>query len=171
MAVMEIKKYPERILKEKAAPVENIDAGLHLLIDDMIETMHYAGGIGLAANQVGITKKLCVLDLARKEDKMPLIVLVNPVITEKEGSVDAEEGCLSIPGYMTSIKRAEKVLVKGINREGKDIELEAEGLMARVLQHEIDHLEGFLFIDRMSPIRREFFKRRYKKLLKEKSNK
>ena len=171
MAVMEIKKYPERILKEKAAPVENIDAGLHQLIDDMIETMHDAGGIGLAANQVGITKKLCVLDLARKEDKMPLIVLVNPVITEKEGSVDAEEGCLSIPGYMTSIKRAEKVLVKGINREGKDIELEAEGLMARVLQHEIDHLEGFLFIDRMSPIRREFFKRRYKKLLKEKSNK
>ena len=168
---MEIKKYPERILKEKAAPVENIDAGLHQLIDDMIETMHDAGGIGLAANQVGITKKLCVLDLARKEDKMPLIVLVNPVITEKEGSVDAEEGCLSIPGYMTSIKRAEKVLVKGINREGKDIELEAEGLMARVLQHEIDHLEGFLFIDRMSPIRREFFKRRYKKLLKEKSNK
>jgi peptide deformylase len=171
MAVMEIKKYPERILKEKAATIENIDAVLHQLVDDMIETMHYAGGIGLAANQIGVARRVCVLDLARKEEKMPLIVLVNPVITEKEGSVDAEEGCLSIPGYMTSIKRAEKILVKGVNREGKDIELEAEGLLARALQHEIDHLEGLLFIDRMSPIRREFFKRRYKKLLKEKNDK
>jgi len=171
MAVLEIKKYPEKILKEKAAPVINIDAALQQLTDDMIETMHYARGIGLAANQVGIAKKLCVLDLGLREDKMPLIVLLNPVIAEKEGVVDAEEGCLSIPGYLTSIKRAEKVLVKGINREGKDIEIEAEGLLARALQHEIDHLEGLLFIDRMSPIRREFFKRRYKKLLKEKSDK
>jgi peptide deformylase len=171
MALLEIRRYPEKVLKEKAAPVENIDAVLQQLMDDMIETMHYARGIGLAANQVGITKKLCVLDLGLKEDKVPLIVLLNPVIAEKEGSSDAEEGCLSIPGYLTSIKRAEKVLVKGINREGKDIEIEAEGLLARALQHEIDHLEGLLFIDRMSPIRREFFKRRYKKLLKEKSNK
>jgi peptide deformylase len=171
MAVLEIKKYPEKVLKEKAAPVENIDAVLQQLMDDMIETMHYARGIGLAANQVGVTKKLCVLDLGLKEDDVPLIVLLNPVIAEKEGSIDAEEGCLSIPGYLTSIKRAEKVLVKGVNREGKDIEIEAEGLLARALQHEIDHLEGLLFIDRMSPIRREFFKRRYKKLLKEKSNK
>jgi len=171
MAVLEIKKYPEKVLKEKAAPVENIDAALQQLMDDMIETMHHARGIGLAANQVGITKKLCVLDLGLREDKVPLIVLLNPVITEKEGVVDAEEGCLSIPGYLTSIKRAEKVIVKGINREGKDIEIEAEGLLARALQHEIDHLEGLLFIDRMSPVRREFFKRRYKKLLKEKSDK
>jgi peptide deformylase len=171
MAVLEIKKYPEKVLKERAAPIENIDAGLEQLMDDMIETMHYARGIGLAANQVGISKKLCVLDLGLREDKVPLIILLNPVITEKEGLVDAEEGCLSIPGYLTSIKRSEKVLVKGVNREGKDIEIEAEGLLARALQHEIDHLEGLLFIDRMSPIRREFFKRRYKKLLKEKSNK
>ena len=171
MAVLEIKKYPEKVLKEKAAPIENIDAALEHLMDDMIETMHYSRGIGLAANQVGITKKLCVLDLGLREDKVPLIVLVNPVIAEKEGAIDAEEGCLSIPGYLTSIKRAEKVLVKGIDREGRDIEIEAEGLLARALQHEIDHLEGLLFIDRMSPIRREFFKRRYKKLLKEKSNK
>jgi peptide deformylase len=171
MAVLEIKRYPEKVLKEKAAPVENIDAALDKLMDDMIETMHYARGIGLAANQVGITKKLCVLDLGLREDKVPLIVLLNPVITKKEGMVDAEEGCLSIPGYLTSIKRAEKVLVRGINREGKDIEIEAQGLLARALQHEIDHLEGLLFIDRMSPIRREFFKRKYKKLLKEKSNK
>lgn len=167
MAVLEIKKYPEKVLKEKAAPVENIDAVLQQLMDDMIETMHYARGIGLAANQVGVSKKLCILDLGLKEDKEPLIVLLNPVITEKEGAVEAEEGCLSIPGYLTSIKRAERVLVKGVSREGKDIEIEAEGLLARALQHEIDHLEGLLFIDRMSPIRREFFKRRYKKFLRE----
>jgi peptide deformylase len=167
MAILEIKKYPEKVLKEKAAPVENIDSVLVQLMDDMVETMHCARGIGLAANQVGVTKKLCVLDLGLREDKVPLIVLLNPIIAEKEGAVDADEGCLSIPGYLTSIRRAEKVLVKGVNREGKDIEIEAEGLLARALQHEIDHLEGLLFIDRMSPIRREFFKRRYKKLLRE----
>jgi peptide deformylase len=98
-------------------------------------------------------------------------VLVNPVIIEKEGMIDAEEGCLSIPGYLASIKRAEKIFVKSFNREGKEMEIEAEGLLARALQHEIDHLEGLLLIDRMSPIRREFFKRKYKKSLKESASK
>ncbi len=110
MALLEIKKYPEKILKQKTASVENIDAHTQQLIEDMIETMHSARGVGLAANQVGIPKRVCVIDLSLKEDKKPLIVLINPVIIEKEGMVEAEEGCLSIPGYMTSIKRAEKVL-------------------------------------------------------------
>ncbi len=168
MSLLEIKKYPEKILKEKAAAIENIDARTQHLIDDMVETMHAAYGIGLAANQVGILSKLCVIDLSLKEEKAPLIVLINPVIAERDGMVESEEGCLSVPGYLSSIKRAEKVFVKAVNREGKDIELEAEGLLARALQHEIDHLEGLLFIDRMSPIKREFFKRRYKKSLEEK---
>jgi len=167
MALLEINKFPDKILKKKTLPVENLDSLTQDIIDNMIETMHFARGLGLAANQVGVTKRLCVIDLSVKEDKGPLIVLVNPVIVEKEGMIDAEEGCLSIPGYMTSIKRPEKVFIKGISREGKDIELEGTGLLARVLQHEIDHLDGLLFIDRMSPIRREFFKRRYRKLLKE----
>ncbi len=171
MAVLEIKKYPEKILKEKASPIRNIDGALQRIVDDMIETMYAAHGVGLAANQVGILQRLCVIDLRSKENKIPLIVLINPVIAEKEGAVDAEEACLSLPGYMTSIRRAERVLVRGVDREGKELEIEGEGLLARAFQHEIDHLEGLLFIDRMSPIKREFFKRRYKKFLKEKSNK
>ena len=171
MAVLEIKKYPEKILKQKTSPLKNIDAAVQHLIDDMIETMCVARGVGLAANQVGILQKLCVIDLRSKETKIPLIVLINPLIVEKEGVVDAEEACLSVPGYMTSLKRAEKVLVRGIDREGREIEIEGEGLLARALQHEIDHLEGILFIDRLSPIKREFFKRRYKKFLIEKNDK
>jgi peptide deformylase len=170
MALLEIKKYPEKILKAKTAAVENIDARTQGLIDDMIETMHASHGVGLAANQVGVLQRLCVIDLSAKENKLPLIVLINPVIVEREGMVEAEEGCLSIPGYLTSIKRAEKVLIKGINREGKDVEIESIGLLARAMQHEIDHLEGLLLIDRMSPLKREFFKRRYKKFLKEKTD-
>jgi len=171
MAVLEIKKYPEKILKQKTSPLKNIDAAVQHLIDDMIETMCAARGVGLAANQVGALQKLCVIDLRSKETKMPLIVLINPLIVEKEGVVDAEEACLSVPGYMTTLKRAEKVLVRGIDREGREIEIEGEGLLARALQHEIDHLEGILFIDRLSPIKREFFKRRYKKFLLEKNDK
>lgn len=167
MALVDIKKYPEKILKKKTIPIESIDAHTQHLIDDMIETMYAAKGIGLAANQVGVSKRLCVIDTSIREEKRPLIVLINPLIIKKEGMVEAEEGCLSIPGYMTTIKRAERVYVKGLNREGKTLEIEGTGLLARALQHEIDHLDGLLIIDRMSPIKREFFKRRYKKILKE----
>jgi peptide deformylase len=167
MALLEIKKYPEKILKQKAAPIETIDGDIHSLIDDMIETMYAARGIGLAANQVGISKRLCVIDTSGREEKSQLIVLINPVIIEKEGTEESDEGCLSIPGYLPIIKRAAKVTVKGLNGEGKPIHLEAEGLLARALQHEIDHLDGLLIIDRISPIKREFFKKRYKRSLKE----
>jgi peptide deformylase len=170
MALLEIKKYPEKILKQKAASVESIDSRTQHLIEDMIETMYAARGVGLAANQVGIPKRVCVIDVNLKEDKKPLIVLINPLIIEKEGIVEAEEGCLSIPGYMTTIKRAERVYVRGLNREGKTVEIEGTGLFARAIQHEIDHLDGLLIIDRMTPIKREFFKRRYKKSLKEAKN-
>jgi peptide deformylase len=171
MAVLEIKKYPDKILKHKTSSIENITAHTQRLIEDMVETMQAAHGIGLAANQVGIPQRLCLIDLSIKGDKSPLIVLVNPVIIEKEGLIEAEEGCLSIPGYLTSIKRSEKVLVKAFNREGKPFKIEAEGILARALQHEIDHLDGLLYIDRMSPIKREFFKRRYKKNLQDKNSK
>jgi peptide deformylase len=167
MGILEIKKYPEKILKQKTATVGNIDEGTQQLIDDMIETMNSARGIGLAANQVGVSQRLCVLDLSTRENNIPLLVLINPVIVEKEGMIEADEGCLSIPGYMYTIKRPEQVFVKGIDRDGRDIQIEASGLLARALQHEIDHLEGFLFIDRMSPIKREFFKRRYRKSMKD----
>ena len=165
MPVRTIIKYPDKILKEQTAPLINIDAETQGLIDDMIETMQGALGIGLAANQVGIPKRLCVIDLSTREENVPRIILINPVIVEKDGAIEAEEGCLSIPGYLSTVKRADKVYVKALDREGKGLEIEGAGMLARALQHEIDHLDGMLFIDRMNPIKREFFKRRYKKSL------
>jgi len=166
MALLEIKKYPEKILKQKTAPVGTINSEIHHLIDDMIETMYAARGIGLAANQVGVSKRLCVIDTSGREEKGELIVLINPAIVGKEGAEESDEGCLSIPGYLPVIKRSAKVVVKCLNREGKAIQFEATGLLARALQHEIDHLDGLLIIDRISPIKREFFKKRYKRSLK-----
>lgn len=166
MAVLEIKKYPEKILKEKTAPVVDIDSSIQRLIDDMIETMYAAQGVGLAANQVGVSKRLCVIDISAADDKTPLIVLINPEIVQKKGSIEIEEGCLSVPEYRAKIKRAEEVLVKGLDRKGKPVEVAGGALLARALQHEIDHLDGLLFIDRMSPIKREFFKKRHKKIKK-----
>jgi len=166
MVLLEIKKYPDRVLKEKSVSVENIDGDLHRLIYDMIETMYAAHGIGLTANQVGILKRVCVIDTSIREEKRPLIVLINPELITKEGVQEGEEGCLSVPGYLTNIKRAEKVFVKGLDREGRPLEIDAAGFLARVLQHEIDHLNGLTIIDRISLIKREFFKKRYKKQLR-----
>ena len=167
MALLEIRKYPEKILKQKTTLIEAIDSDVHCLIDDMIETMYAARGIGLAANQVGVSKRLCVIDTSGREERSELVVLINPVIVEKEGAEESDEGCLSIPGYLPIIKRSAKVTVKALNRAGKPVQLEATGLFARALQHEIDHLEGLLIIDRLSTIKREFFKKRYKRSLKE----
>jgi len=166
MAVLEIKKYPERVLKEKATPVADIDSEIQRLIDDMIETMYAAPGIGLAAPQVGVSKRIIVIDVSVKEgEKTPLIVLINPEIITAQGEIESEEGCLSLPGYITTIKRAERVTVEGLNRDGVRIRIEGDGLLSRALQHEIDHLEGKLLIDRISSIKREFFKKRFKKAL------
>lgn len=165
MAVLEIKKYPEKVLKEKTAPVGDINGSIHHLIDDMIETMYAAKGVGLAANQVGVSKRLCVLDISTADESIPLLVLINPKIIEKKGSVEEEEGCLSIPDYRSKVKRAEEVVVRALDRKGNMIEIEGRDLLARALQHEIDHLDGLLFIDRISPIKREFFKKRHKKNL------
>jgi peptide deformylase len=161
MSVREIIKYPEKVLREKASHVTDCDSKLNKLIDDMIETMYAAPGVGLAANQVGVPKQVAVIDVSAREEKSPLIVLVNPEIVHLEGEVEAEEGCLSVPDYTTVLKRAMKVCVKGLDRHGTPIEIEAEGLLARALQHEIDHLNGILFVDRMGRIRKEFFKKRY----------
>lgn len=154
------------MLKQKAAPVEKIDRELQRLIDDMLETMYAAPGIGLAAPQVGVSKRVIVLDVSRREEnRTPVIVLINPLITESEGEIESEEGCLSLPGYITAVKRAERVLVQGLDREGRPLQVEGEGLLCRALQHEIDHLNGTLLIDRISSIKREFFKKRFQKAL------
>ncbi|MCL4490505.1 MAG: peptide deformylase [Nitrospirae bacterium] len=166
MAVLEIRKYPEEVLKKKASPVKEIDEAVRRLVDDMVETMYAAPGIGLAAPQVGVSKRIVVIDISSKEEEFPLIVLANPRIIEAEGLVDSEEGCLSVPQYTSVVKRAERVIVKGLDIKGTPVEIEGTGLLARVLQHEIDHLDGVLFVDRLSTIKKEFFKKRYLKAVK-----
>lgn len=136
------------------------------MIDDMIETMYASAGIGLAAPQVGVRKRIIVVDIGAG-DEQPLIVLINPEIVQAEGLIESEEGCLSVPQYIAHLKRAERVVVNGLDRDGRPIQIEADGLLARALQHEIDHLDGVLIIDRISAIKREFFNKRYLKALKE----
>jgi len=170
MALREIKKYPEAVLRKKTGPVKMIDDDINRLIDDMVETMHAAPGVGLAANQVGVPLQLAVIELGDHKGAGPhrsLVVLINPEMVSMEGSVVAEEGCLSVPDFTEKVKRAAKVRVRAQDRQGKPFELEAEGLMAKALQHEIDHLNGILFIDRLSPIKKSIFRRRLKKALAE----
>ncbi|HSB52415.1 MAG TPA: peptide deformylase [Dissulfurispiraceae bacterium] len=167
MAILPIRKYPEEVLKKRALPVAALDREMQRLIDDMIDTMYAAPGIGLAAPQVGVSQRLVVIDVSTREEKHPLMVLINPEIVEADSLIESEEGCLSVPGYTAVVKRAGNVVARGLNREGKPVEVEATGLLARALQHEIDHLDGVLFVDRLSAIKREFFKKRYRKSLQE----
>jgi peptide deformylase len=160
MAVLEIRKYPDEVLRGKTSPVVDFGPSLQRLIDDMIETMYAAPGVGLAANQVGVPKQVLVVDVSTKEKSAPLIILVNPEIIHSEGESSLEEGCLSLPDYTTVIKRPEKVMVRGLDRYGKQVEIEGEGLLSRALQHEIDHLNGILLIDRISRLKREWFRKR-----------
>ncbi|MBI4842837.1 MAG: peptide deformylase [Nitrospirae bacterium] len=163
MAVLEIKKYPDKVLMQKASLVEEFDGRLQKLIDDMIETMYAAPGVGLAANQVGIPKQVAVIDVSTEEQKLPLITLINPVLVHFEGETENEEGCLSFPGYYTIVQRHEKVVVRALDRNCNQIEIEGSGLLSRALQHEIDHLNGVLLIDRIGRLKRDFFKKRFQK--------
>ena len=166
MSLRDIRTYPDPVLRTKTARIGAIDDTIERLIEDMIETMHAAPGVGLAANQVGVSLQLAVIDLSSQEDeerRHPLLVLINPEMLSLEGSVIEEEGCLSIPDYAEKVKRASKVTVRALDRAGKPFKLEAQGLLAKALQHEIDHLNGLLFIDRLSPLKKNIFKRRYRK--------
>ena len=170
MAIREIKKYPDPVLTKKTAPVGAMNEDLGRLIDDMVETMHAAPGVGLAANQVGVPLQVAVIDIGSHEEegkKHPLVILINPEIVSQEGSVTDEEGCLSVPDFTEKVKRAARVKVRARDRAGRTFELEADGLMAKALQHEIDHLNGVLFIDRLSPIKKSIFRRKLKKALAE----
>ncbi|MCF6355754.1 MAG: peptide deformylase [Candidatus Polarisedimenticolaceae bacterium] len=151
MALLEILRYPDSRLRNRAKPVDTIDAETRQLVDDMFETMYKASGIGLAAIQVNSTKRLLVLDISEQRDD-PLC-LINPEILSKEGESKEEEGCLSVPGIYEPVKRATHILVKALDRDGNSIELELEGLPAVCVQHEIDHLDGKLFIDHLSRLK------------------
>lgn len=159
MAILEIRKFPDEVLKRKALPVEEINGRLQSLIDDMIETMYAAPGIGLAAPQVGVSRRLIVVDIGYKDGKSSLLTIINPELILSEKIIDSEEGCLSLPGHILNIKRSARVVVKGMDRHGNPLEIEAEGLLARALQHEIDHLDGILILDRLGPFRKELLKK------------
>lgn len=167
MSVLEIRQYPDPVLKGKCRPVENITPDIHKLIDDMIETMYDAPGVGLAAPQVGIPIRLTVIDVSSDEEKHPVLVLINPEIISYEGEIEEEEGCLSVKGYYADVRRYEKVRVRAHDRNGNVVEVDGEGLLSRALQHELDHLDGVVFVDRLSPLKRELFKRKLKKMMQE----
>ena len=169
METLNILTYPDKFLSEPTQPVENIDEKIQNLIKDMASIMYRAPGIGLAAIQVGINKSLLVYDISPRDEKRSLQVLINPRIIESEGTtISEDEGCLSVPDFRANVKRAASVLVEGVDSKEKPLRIEAEGLLAVVLQHEIDHLNGILFIDRISSLKREMYKRRVKKNLKNK---
>jgi peptide deformylase len=165
--VRKILKYGEPVLEQPAEPVREFeDPELHELIADMWETMYAAKGVGLAAPQIGLSKRISVIDTSVGEDETKKIVIINPEITSQEGSQTGEEGCLSIPGFRDQVKRASKVTVRARNERGECIELAGEELLARALLHEIDHLNGVLFLNHLSPLKRDLIRRKIKKLQK-----
>jgi len=163
MAILQILQYPNPILKKKSQPIEKIDQTIHELAQDMAETMYAAPGVGLAAPQVGHPIRLAVLDVTPANQPKNLMVLVNPVIVETEGQCSWEEGCLSVPEYAEEVKRKKRVIVRFQNLAGENVEIIGDELLAIVLQHEIDHLDGILFIDRLSKLKRDLFKKRLQK--------
>lgn len=163
MATREILIYPHTVLKEPAAPVSNVDDALVSLIADMNQTLYSARGVGLAAPQVGAGLRLILVDPTGTADSGQLAVILNPEIVEAEGREIDNEMCLSVPEFSVDIARATRILVKGIDLEGRDLAIEAEGFLARIFQHEIDHLHGTCIMDRATPLKRSIYLRKFKK--------
>lgn len=164
MAIQAIRHYPDPVLNEVTEPVAQIDEALRQLVRDMVETMYAAPGVGLAAPQIGVLKRVAVLDTSGSDAPSQLIEAVNPYIVERDGKAFEEEGCLSVPGYYAHISRSSWVRVRYQDLAGQEHEVEAEGLQAIAFQHELDHLDGILFIDHLSPLKRSMFRKRYAKL-------
>jgi peptide deformylase len=164
MALLRIRTFPDPVLREEAAPVDEVTEAVRKLSRDMVETMRLARGAGLAANQVGVPIRLIVLegDLEERKDGEPLVIL-NPCIVEKGEEEVSEEGCLSFPKFFEYVKRSKKVVVRGETLDKKPFQRDCEGILARAFQHEIDHLNGVLFIDHLSPVKKDLFKKRYLK--------
>src|SRR2546426_8102812 len=166
MALLQILQYPNPLLREPAQAIANIRADVARLVEDLAETMYAAPGVGLAATQVGVAQRVIVLDVRREEEPpgTRLLKLINPEIAEREGEVVWEEGCLSVPGLPAPVKRARRVLVRAWTPEEREVQVEAEELLAVALQHEIDHLDGRLFLDRLSRLKRDLYRARQRKL-------
>ncbi len=159
--------YPDPELKKKSAPVTVINDKIRELVADMAETMYDAPGVGLAAPQIGVHQRVVVIDVAGKDEAPDLIVAINPVIIHAEGEAYEEEGCLSVPKYSANVRRHARVVVKALNLEGEEVTWKADELLAIAFQHEIDHLDGILFIDHISPLKREIFRRKYRRTMEE----
>jgi peptide deformylase len=162
MAIHPVRRYPDPVLRKVAEKVTDISTELCKLSEDMIETMRAARGVGLAANQVGVPVRIISLEIGLEKEASPLI-LVNPEIVQVASEEIAEEGCLSLPGFYETVKRARQVLVKAVTLDGKEFSMECEGLLARAFQHEIDHLNGVLLVDHLSPVKRQLFRKEYMK--------
>jgi len=167
MALLDILEFPDPRLRNRAKPVQNVDGKMARLADDMLETMYQAPGIGLAASQVNVHQRLIVLDVSEAKDE-PL-VLINPEIIASEGEIESAEGCLSIPGFYEPVIRARQIQLGAVNREGEEFTLEAEDLLAVCIQHEMDHLEGKLFVDYLSNTKRQLIRKKLVKLQKQRA--
>jgi peptide deformylase len=166
MAILEILKYPEPGLNQTALPVKNITGEIAQLLDDMLDTMYAAPGVGLAGPQVGALQRVVVMDVDHEHPHKTVYKLINPVITRTEGEIVWEEGCLSVIDFTAEVRRSARVEVTAFDEHQKEVKIEAEGLLAVALQHEIDHLDGKLFIDRISRLKRDLYTRRRKKALR-----
>lgn len=164
MALLDILCFPDSRLRTVAKSVERVDDPLRTLIDDMLETMYDAPGIGLAATQVNVHKRILVIDVS--EEKNRPLTLINPMILERRGGQEGEEGCLSVPGYYESVERADYIRVEALDRDGQQFELEVEGLLAVCIQHEMDHLDGKLFVDYLSKLKRSRIQKKLEKAQK-----
>lgn len=161
MAILSILHYPDPRLRSKSLPVARVDDTIRRLVDDMLETMYQAPGIGLAAPQVNVLKRLIVIDIS--EDRNAPLCLINPEIIRKDGIETMEEGCLSVPGIFEPVERAREIRVKALGRDGKPLDMEVDDIMAVCIQHEIDHLEGKLFVDYLSEMKRQRIRKKLEK--------
>jgi peptide deformylase len=159
VSVRPVRIYGDPVLRERAREVTSVDDTLRQLIADMRETMQAYGGVGLAANQVGVAQQLLVVDVPGEGGQRVRHALINPVVKRRAGSVSGEEGCLSVPGLWEDVTRSERLAVTGLDEEGRAVELDVEGYLARAIQHEMDHLDGVLFVDRLSTLKRQFLRR------------
>ncbi|QRN02776.1 peptide deformylase [Legionella sp. MW5194] len=169
MAIRKIIYLPDAVLRQVAKPVEQFDDALQTLIDDMFETMYSVNGVGLAAPQIGVSLRLSVIDVIG--DKKQQLVLINPEIIASEGQKEYQEGCLSVPGVYDTVVRADKVTIRALDRTGKSYEMTADGLLGECFQHEIDHLNGKLYVDLLSPLKRSMARRKLEKFKRQMARK
>lgn len=164
MSILTVLEFPDERLRKKAVVVKTVDDKIRRLVDDMLETMYHSHGVGLAATQIDVHQRIVVIDVSEEKDK-PLF-LINPEIIEKDGIKESEEGCLSVPGFFEKVNRAEHIRVKALDRDGQTFEFDATELLAVCVQHEIDHLNGKLFVDYISPLKRQRIKKKLEKIHK-----